>query len=118
MRKLDNAIANARKVHHEMSLPERLLWHELRARKGGAKIRRQHPVGPYVLDFYCAAAKLGFEIDGSANDLSDRPERDRSRDSALADLGIEIVRIPARDVLDDCRGVAEHIATYCQSRTR
>ena len=48
----------ARKLRSEMSLPEGLLWRELRKRSGGFKFRRQHPAGIYVLDFYCAAVRL------------------------------------------------------------
>jgi hypothetical protein len=47
-----------------MSLPEGLLWRELRKRPSGLKFRRQHPAGIYVLDFYCAAARLAIEVDG------------------------------------------------------
>ena len=48
----------ARKLRSEMSLPEVLLWRQLRLRPVGLKFRRQHPAGPYVLDFYCAAARF------------------------------------------------------------
>ena len=58
----------ARKLRSEMSLPEVLLWRELRLRPGGYKFRRQHPAGPYVLDFYCAALGLAIEVDGMAHD--------------------------------------------------
>jgi hypothetical protein len=60
----------ARKLRKALSLPEGLLWRELRRKAGGVKFRNQHPVGPYVIDFYCAAAKLGFEIDGIAHDMA------------------------------------------------
>jgi very-short-patch-repair endonuclease len=78
------------------------------------KIRRQHPLGDWVLDFYCAAAKVAFEIDGIAHDMGDRPERDRVRDEALEALGIEVVRIPAEDVLRSPEAVAEAIVRYCK----
>ena len=118
MRKSDHAYAKARKLRREQSLPEGLLWRELRAQKGGVKVRRQHPVGPFVLDFYCAAAKLGFEIDGIAHDMGDRPARDTRRDAFLAEQGIEIERIAARDVLADCGSVAESIVALCLSKLR
>lgn len=96
------------------SLPEGLLWRELRGKAGGLKVRRQRPAGPYVLDFYCAAAKYGFEIDGNAHDLGDRPRRDASRDEWLARQGFRTVRIAASDVLADLVAVAEGIARMCQ----
>ncbi|WP_310532503.1 endonuclease domain-containing protein [Novosphingobium sp.] len=96
-----------------MSLPEVLLWNLLRKKPGGVKFRRQHPVGPYVIDFYCPSAKLGFEIDGSAHDMGDRPEKDAERDTWLAGQGIEIVRIPASAVLKSDVEVAAAILRRC-----
>ena len=75
----------ARKLRAEPSLPETLLWRHLR----DVKIRRQHPVGEWVLDFYCAAAKVAFEVDGIAHDMGDRPERDISRDEGSGRLGLK-----------------------------
>jgi len=77
-------------------------------------MRRQHPIERYVLDFYCAAAKVAFEIDVLAHDMGDRPSRDDSRDEALKALGIEIIRIPASDVLRSPEQVAEAIVRYCK----
>ena len=114
MRRSDHNYPLARTQRKAPSLPEGLLWRELRAKAGGVKFRRQHPVGRYVLDFYCAAAKCGFEIDGVAHDMGTRPERDVARDAWLAEHGIRIVRIPAREVLDHPAGVAEAIVRMCQ----
>ena len=61
-------VKRARKLRSEMSLPEVLLWSELRKRPGGFKIRRQHSAAEYVLDFYCAKMKLAIEVDGRAHD--------------------------------------------------
>jgi very-short-patch-repair endonuclease len=82
-----------------MSLPEVLLWERLRGGKTGAKFRRQHPIGPYVADFYCAAAKLTVEIDGEAHDRGGRIERDRERDAFLKENGYQVLRIAAADVM-------------------
>ncbi len=57
-------ITFARKLRRDMSPPEVMVWVHLRARKDGTTFRRQHPVGPYVLDFYCPQARLAIEIDG------------------------------------------------------
>jgi len=93
-------IARARKFRREMSLPEVLLWAELRGgRLQGLKFRRQHPAGPYVLDFYCAEKRLAVEVDGEMHALEERPSQDRIRDQQLAERGIKTLRIPARDVL-------------------
>jgi len=83
-----------------MSPPEVRLWLRLRERTDARPIfRRQHPIGPYVLDFYCAAARLAIEVDGVGHDMGDRPRRDARRDAWLASRGIETLRIPAGDVL-------------------
>ena len=93
-----------------MSLPEVLLWQRLRAEPNGLKFRRQHPVLTYILDFYCARARLAVEIDGEAHNLDNRPVRDASRDAALTAHRLTILRIPARDVLADVDAAAEAIA--------
>ncbi|KPF79226.1 hypothetical protein IP83_17215 [Novosphingobium sp. AAP93] len=107
-------VALARKLRGEPSLPETLLWRHLRLQPDEVKIRRQHPVGEWVLDFYCAAAKVAFEIDGIAHDMGDRPVRDERRDEALKALGLEVVRIPAADVLRSPDDVAEAIVRFCK----
>ncbi len=92
-----------------MSLPEVLLWQRLRLDPHGLKFRRQHPVLTYVLDFYCARARLAVEIDGEVHDRGDRPARDVERDAALMAHGLTVLRIPARDVLADADAAAEAI---------
>ncbi len=92
-----------------MSLPEVLLWQRLRLEPHGVKFRRQHPMLGYVLDFYCARAKLAVEIDGEAHDCGDRPGRDDRRDAALVAHGLTMLRMPARDVLADVEAAAEAI---------
>ncbi len=93
-------IARARKFRREMSFPEVLLWTALRGgRLDGLKFRRQHPVGPYVLDFYCPSAHLAVEIDGASHTTDDRAEKDEIRDLRLAERGIHTLRIYAHEVL-------------------
>src|SRR5690606_33053070 len=90
-----------RELRRAMSLPEGALWQVLRTRPGGLKFRRQHPMGPFVLDFYCPAAKLAIEVDGAAHDMGDNPERDARRDAWLKEKGIRTLRVTAADVLED-----------------
>lgn len=98
-------VYTARKLRREMTLPEVLLWEQLRAQKLGVKFRRQHPVGPYVTDFCATAAKLVVEIDGEAHDRGPAPARDAARDAFLAAQGFEVVRVTAKDVLENMDGV-------------
>jgi very-short-patch-repair endonuclease len=82
-----------------MSFPEAALWNRLRVRAPGRPVfRRQHPIGPYVLDFYCAKARLGIEIDGVSHDMDDRPLRDMRRDEWLRSRGVKVFRIPVSEV--------------------
>jgi len=93
-----------------MSLPEVLLWARLRHRQPGIpRCRRQHPVGPYILDFYFSDARLCIEVDGYAHGTGDRPRRDAKRDAWLKARGISVMRYAASDVLDDPDGIAASI---------
>lgn len=97
----------ARRLRARMTLPEQLLWDAVRAGRAGLKIRRQHPLGPYILDFYCDAAKLAVEIDGEAH--RDRQAADVRRDAWLKSQGVRTLRIVATEVLRDLRGTVECI---------
>jgi very-short-patch-repair endonuclease len=74
-------VALARKMRRTMSEPEWLLWERLRTREGNDRLnfRRQHAVGPFILDFYSAKAKLAVEVDGSHHYEEDQIEKDVSR---------------------------------------
>ena len=108
-------VARARQLRREMSLPEVLLWQQLRRKSTGLKFRKQHRVPPYFVDFYCAAAKLAIEVDGIAHDMGDRPERDELRTAWLEEQGLRVVRIEAREVLRDPDEIAQAIVTVCRS---
>jgi len=113
-KRIPRDLSKARELRDNLSLPEGLLWRLLKGSPDGVHFRSQHPIGDYVLDFYCAKAKVAFEIDGIAHDMGDRPERDAARDAWLKGLGIEVVRIPATDVLKSPEDVAESIVRYCK----
>ena len=92
----------AKTLRRDLSLPEVVLWECLRGRRlGGLRFRRQHPVGPYVLDFYCAEARLAVEVDGAHHDLPEQMSHDQRRDSWLGAQGIRVIRIAATDILDE-----------------
>jgi very-short-patch-repair endonuclease len=95
-------LMRARKLRRAMSPPEVRLWDRLRAgRLQGLKFRRQHPLGPYILDFYCDAAKLAVEVDSWSHLTEDRPARDARRDGWLASQGVHTLRLPASLVMQD-----------------
>ncbi len=87
-----------------MSLPEHVLWRELRGRQlDGLRFRRQHPVGRYVLDFFCPALRLAIEVDGRGHEL--RSATDARRDAELLALDIVTIRIGAAAILSDVDAV-------------
>jgi very-short-patch-repair endonuclease len=92
----------AKQLRRKLSLPEGLLWRALKGRKlDGLHFRRQHPIGPYVLDFYCDSAGLAVEVDGQSHGFGDRPQRDERRDAWLAGKGVRTLRLSAELVLRD-----------------
>ena len=107
------ALKAARKLRGQMSLPEVLLWRILRGRPQGMKLRRQHPFGRFVADFYCEQRRLVVEIDGIVHDMGDRPERDKAREDWLRMCGMDVVRIPARHVLRDPDAVGCGLVGLC-----
>ena len=102
-----------------MTPPEARLWVCLR-RRGLAdlKFRRQHPIGPYVLDFYCAEARLAVEIDGAVHDDPDRMAHDRRRSAWLETRGIAVMRLSAEDVRINLEGVLASIRSAAEDRKR
>jgi very-short-patch-repair endonuclease len=110
-------VTNARALRRAMTLPEVLLWKVLRRGGGGYRFRRQHPAGPYVLDFFCPAAGLCIEVDGKAHDMGGNPARDSRRDAWLQEQGIRTLRIPAAEVLRDIEPVLRLIQEQCAERS-
>ena len=97
MRAPEATMARAKVLRRTLTPPEARIWLLLKGRKlGGLQWRKQHPVGPYVLDFFCASAQLCLEIDGASHEFS--MERDSRRDAWLAHRGIETLRVPAEAV--------------------
>jgi very-short-patch-repair endonuclease len=79
-----------------MTQPERMLWAMLRRNNLGLHFRREHPVGPFILDFYCAAAKLCVEVDGPVHD--EQGDYDERRTQWLAEEGIRVLRFTMAEV--------------------
>ena len=110
-------VARARALRRKLTLPEGLLWRSLRTRPGGFKFRRQHPLGGYVLDFFCFEAAMAIEVDGMAHAMGANPQRDATRDGRLASHGIKTLRIPAAAVLNDMDSVVRLIVAECGGRS-
>jgi len=105
-----------RALRREMTDPEKRLWRALRARQLGVKFRRQHPIGPYIADFYSREAHLVVEIDGATHSEPDAIEYDRQRDAYMRALGLDILRFTAEEVLHNLEGVCLAIQNQCRVR--
>ena len=116
---LDRSIVSAKAMRKALTPPEARLWQALR-RRGleGLKFRRQHPIGPFILDFYCVSAKLAVEVDGSVHTLGDNPARDDSRDLWLERHGVTVLRIEARHVRDKLEAVLTEIGRAAAEAVR
>ena len=111
-----DTLLRARELRATMSLPEVMLWKELRKRPGGFKFRRQHPAGRFILVFYCPAARLAIEVDGWGHDSADARKKDEARSAFLRTQRIATLRVPARVVLDEIEGAVARIVEVCGGR--
>lgn len=107
-------VKRARKLRKAMSLPEVLLWQELRKQPGGFKFRRQHPELIFVHDFCCLQLRLLIEVDGAVHDMGNQPTYDNWRDAILLERGYRTLRIPARIVLKDMEEALNAIVATCR----
>ncbi len=110
-------VALARKMRRAMTEPEWLLWERLRIRgEDRLNFRRQHAIGPFILDFYSARAKLAVEVDGSQHYDDDNAAKDASRDAWLNTRGIEVYRIPAGEVYRNADEAADGVVLIALAR--
>lgn len=108
----------ARRMRQEATLAEAVLWEHLRARQlGGAKFRRQHPLGRnYIADFYCASARLVVEVDGAVHGSPRQRWADGIRQAHIQETaGLRVLRFTNSQVLGDLNAVLleilEHVAS-------
>ncbi len=95
-----------RVLGQEMTTPERILWRQLRATQTGVKFRRQHGIGPYIVDFYCPSLKLALEIDGDSHFMNEAAQTyDQERTRYLTQLGIDVLRFTNLEVMKNLDGV-------------
>jgi very-short-patch-repair endonuclease len=107
----------ARELRKRATPPEQLLWELLRNRRlSGLKFRRQHPLGGFVADFYCAAAQLIIELDGAVHQEPTQQERDRVRQQVLQMYGIACLRFTNREVFQHTEQVLQRILQVAYQR--
>jgi very-short-patch-repair endonuclease len=105
----------AKALRHTMTAVEQLLWDRLRRRgAAGFHFRRQQVIAGFIADFYCAKAGLPIELDGGVHDA--QRESDLGRDRAIAELGIETLRIKNEELLKDLDAMVEKIVAIARSR--
>ena len=91
--------AFAAHLREDMTDTERRLWAILRSKQmGGLKFRRQQPIGPYIVDFYCSTAKLVIELDGDQHGADHNALYDEARSDWLMQRGYRVLRFPNADV--------------------
>ena len=102
----------ARELRRRATPAERKLWERLRNRRlSGLKFRRQHPLGPYIADFYCASHRLVVELDGGIH--ARRAEEDARRTSCFEAYGYTVLRFRNEEVEKDIEGVLRRILEAC-----
>jgi len=103
----------AKVLRQEMTRPEQLLWERLCNRQlSGLKFRRQHPLGPFITDFYCAEKRLVLEIDGDIHDL--QREQDEQRTRQFEEFGYRVIRFRNEEIEANIGLVLMKILEACQ----
>ena len=91
---------NSRSLRTNMTDAEQMLWYRMRRKQiQGVQFYRQKPLLTFIVDFYCPAAKLVIELDGSQHFEEEHQAKDQARDVALAGLGVHVLRFDNRQVL-------------------
>ena len=107
----------SRDLRNNMTDAEQLLWSRLRNKQIlGLQFYRQKPILNYIVDFYCPAANLVIECDGSQHFTDDGLEADRIRDEALAQLGLKVLRFDNGQVMGRVDDVVEEVYQCCLDR--
>jgi very-short-patch-repair endonuclease len=100
-------LRRAAELRHQMTPEERIVWQELRGNRLGVHFRRQQPLAPYIVDFYCHQARLVVEIDGSPHRR--QQGYDHQRDAYMTRIGIRVLRVANHTVRNDLRSVIHAI---------
>ena len=104
---------HVKSLRREMTEAEVMLWSRLRLKeKHGVHFRRQHPVGPYIADFACVAAKLVVEVDGATHSSDHEISYDRRRDEYMKMRRWNVIRVTNQDVFRNPDGVCEMILSH------
>jgi very-short-patch-repair endonuclease len=99
-----------RALRQNSTKAEDFLWQQLRNTKlNGFKFKRQHSIGNYIVDFYCASKRLIIELDGEVHNAKDQQEKDQLRDLNLTGMGFQVLRFTNDQVLFEIENVKAEI---------
>ncbi|APX06917.1 DNA methyltransferase [Vibrio campbellii] len=102
-------------LRSNMPKPEEVLWQKIRRKQLGVKFRRQHGIGRYIVDFYCAELSLVIEIDGDSHFSTEGKEKDIIRDAFMEALGIKVLRFTNEEVMKQTESVLERLFNLVRS---
>jgi very-short-patch-repair endonuclease len=102
-----------RNLRQEQTVAEYILWQNLRGSKlGGLKFKRQHSIGNYIVDFYCATKRLIIEVDGAVHLEKEQKQKDEERDANLLEMGFKILRFSNTQIIAELEHAKEQILNY------
>ena len=105
-----NTFEKARLLRNNMTESEKILWDKLKNRNVfKARFRRQHPIGIFIVDFYCHEYKLAIAIDGEIHLNKEIMEYDYGRSHDIEKCGIKILRFTNNEVFTDLKTIIDHI---------
>lgn len=100
-----------------MTDAEKILWKHLRGKQiHGVQFYRQKPLAGYIVDFYCAAARLIVELDGAQHYEAQNKANDTERSKVLAALGLEVLRFDNRQIMTEMDAVLNVIANVVEKK--
>ena len=102
----------AKELRKCLTEAEMILWNYLRTKPFGYKFRRQHPIGKYVVDFFCYKLNLIIEADGSVHEEPEIKKQDEERQKKLESMGLRILRFTNKEISDDQKTVITRINAY------
>ena len=112
-----DTVAKAKALRKEMTREERHLWYDF-LRGYPVKFTRQKVIGPYIVDFYCASAKLVIELDGSQHYTEEGLREDQARTTVLEKYGLKVIRFLNRDIDQNFKAICHEIDNIIQERIK
>ena len=106
-----NIVSNAKELRKNMTREEKHLWYDF-LRGYPVRILRQRVIGNYIVDFYCAKAKIVIELDGSQHYGETEMQRDAARTTELGKYDLKVIRIPNNEINNNFNGVCEYLDNY------